>query len=182
MNVVRQPIALKDRSSRSLEERFYLRFPAAAAAGTRAVLRLPPRAWPRRVLLVHGAQLGFAALNRGDFESSFLTYDPELEFVTPPRLVGLGFKPVYRGHQGRIEFQRNWMAEWGEMRFVPDEVVDLGDRFLYLGGVKGSGVSSGAGFESDDWAVLYAVTAGRIVREQPFFDRREALEAAGLPE
>ena len=33
------------------------------------------------------------------------------------------------------------------MRFEPGEVLDLGNRLLYLGSVKGSGVSSGAGFE-----------------------------------
>lgn len=65
------------------------------------------------------------------------------------------------------------------MRFEPEEMLDLGDRLLFVGRVKGSGISSGAGFESD-WAVLLTISAGRVIREQPFFDRREALEAAGL--
>jgi ketosteroid isomerase-like protein len=76
---------------------------------------------------------------------------------------------VYRGREARLDFQRRWTAEWGEMRFVPEEVLDLGDRVLFLGRVNGSGVSSGAGFETD-WAVLYRLSAGRLIREQPFFD------------
>jgi ketosteroid isomerase-like protein len=182
VEVVRQPIALKDRPRRGLEERMYLRFPSVVAVVTRALWRLPPRSRPRRAFILRGTQLGFAALNRGDFEASFLLYHPDVEFITPPRLAGLGFEPVFRGRAGRIQFQQRWMAEWGEMRFEPEEVLDLGDRLLYLGGVKGSGLSSGAGFESDNWAALLTVSAGRILREQPFFDRREALEAAGLSE
>ena len=88
---------------------------------------------------------------------------------------------MYRGRDGRSEFQRGWTAEWGEMRFEPEEMLDLGDRVLFVGRVKGGGLSSGAGFESD-WAVLLTIPAGRVIREQPFFDRREGLEAAGLSE
>lgn len=178
--VVRKPIALRDRSRRSLEERFYVRFPGVLALLIRLVFRLPATSKLRGALVARYAQLGFAALNRKDFEASFNVLDDDLEFVTPPRLVGLGFDPIFRGRSGRIEFQRRWMAEWGDMRFEPHETVDLGDRLLFLGAVRGSGMSSGAGFESDNWAVLYDVMNGRIVRERPFFDRREALEAAGL--
>jgi len=178
--LVRQPINLSVRPHRSLDERIFVRFPSLVAVMVRAALRLRPQSRARRAFLRRAAQLGFDALNRGDFESSFVLYDPGIEFITPPRLVGLGLDPVYRGRAGRIEFQQRWMHEWGVMRFEPEEVLDLGDRVLFLGSVHGSGLSSGAGFDSDNWAVLYDVSAGRIVREQPFFDRREALEAAGL--
>ena len=178
--VVRRAIRLPDRPRRSLEEGVLLRVPWAAGAITRGVFRLSPRSRVRRALIDRFARLGFAALNRGDFAASFLTCHEDLEFETPARLVGLGFEPVYRGVHARIEFQRRWMADWGDMRFEPGEVLDLGDRLLFLGSVRGSGMSSGAGFESENWAVLYTVSDGRLVREQPFFDRGEALEAAGL--
>ena len=110
---------------------------------------------------------------------AFLLYHPDIEFITPPGLAGLGFETVFRGREARFDFQRRWNADWGEMRFEPDEMLDLGNRLLFIGRVKGSGVSSGAAFESE-WAVLFTVSAGRLVREQPFFDRAEALEAAGL--
>jgi ketosteroid isomerase-like protein len=179
--VVRQPIALKARRRRGLEERIYMRFPSAVAFVTRAVWRLPPRSRPRRAFLLRAAHRGFDALNRGDFEASFMLYHPDVEFITPPTLVGLGFDPVYRGPERRSEFQRGWVAEWGEMRFEPKEMLDLGDRVLFVGRVSGSGVSSGAAFESD-WACLFTVSAAQVIREQPFFDLGEALEAVGLSE
>jgi ketosteroid isomerase-like protein len=110
-----------------------------------------------------------------------MLYHPDVEFITPPTLVGLGFDPVYRGPERRSEFQRGWVAEWGEMRFEPKEMLDLGDRVLFVGRVSGSGVSSGAAFESD-WACLFTVSAAQVIREQPFFDLGEALEAVGLSE
>lgn len=94
-------------------------------------------------------------------------------------LVELSFDPVYRGREARAEFQRRWTAEWGEMRFMPEEMLDLGDHVVCVGRVSGSGLSSRAAFEGD-WACLFTISAGRVIREQPFFDRREALEAVGL--
>lgn len=179
--IARQPISLRDRSRRGLEERMYLRFPSAVGAVNRAAWRLPPRARLRKTFLRRASLSGFDALNRWDFEVSFMLYRPDVEFITPPRLVGLGFEPVYRGPAQRQEFQKRWVAEWGEMRFEPDELLDLGARLLYLGRVKGSGVASGAGFDSD-WACLFDVVNAQIVREEPFFDREEAFAAAGLKE
>ena len=176
---MRQPIVLKRRLGRRLDERIFLLFPSVVTLVTRAVFRLPPRSRLRQAVLRRVAQTGFAATNRKDFASGFLLYDPHVEFVTPPNFVALGFDPVYRGRPARVEFQRSWSAEWGEVRFEPVELLDLGDRVLFLGRVKGSGVSSGAAVESD-WGVLFTVSAGRIIREAPFFDRQEALEAAGL--
>jgi ketosteroid isomerase-like protein len=108
-------------------------------------------------------------------------YHPDTELITPPNMVELGFDSVYRGREARFGFQRRGTAEWGEMRFEPEELLDLGDRLLFVGRVKDSGLSSGAGF-AGAWANLLTISAGRVIREQPFFDRGEALEAAGLSE
>ena len=179
VQIVRRPVDLKGRPSRGLDERIYLLFPWVVTFVTRAVFRLPPRSRLRQAVLRRLAQTGFAATNRQDFASGFLLYHPDCEFVTPPNFVALGFDPVYHGRPARFEFQRSWSAEWGQVRFEPVEVVDLGDRLLFLGHVEGSGASSGAAVESD-WGVLFTLSAGRIVREQPFFDRQAAVEAAGL--
>ena len=175
----RHAVTLRGRSRRGLAERLYLQFPSTVGIATRVTWRLPPRSRLRRALLRHVVQVGFDAINRGDFESAFILFHPEGELVTPPTLVELGFDPVYRGRTARFEFQRRWTAEWGEMRFEPHELIDLGDRLLYLGRFHGSGLTSGAGFDSE-WGLVHTVSAGRVVREQPFFDQQAAREAAGL--
>jgi hypothetical protein len=71
--------------------------------------------------------------------------------------------------------------EWGDFRYQPDQMIDLGDRILLLGRMIGSGPSSGVGVDSE-WADLCMLANGQVIREQVFFDRVEALTAAGLAE
>jgi ketosteroid isomerase-like protein len=126
-------------------------------------------------------QLGLEALNRRDYDAAFANYDPRVELILDPRLVGLGFDRIYRGRTERVRLQQRWFAEWGDFRFAPRELIDLGDRRIFVSGhIVGSGLSSGAAFDSD-WALLLMVSASaRVIREEVFFDRDEALEAAGL--
>jgi ketosteroid isomerase-like protein len=179
--VVRQPIAVKARPRRGLDERIFLRFRAVVMSLTRVVWRLPPGSRLRREVLLRAAQAGFAAINRGDLESSFLLYHPDIEIITPSRLVAMGFETSYRGREARFDYQRRWTREWGEMRFEPAEMLDLGERVLFVGRIAGVGLSSGAAVDSE-WAVLYTLSDGQVIREQPFFDHQEAFVAARVSE
>jgi hypothetical protein len=77
-------------------------------------------------------------------------YDKQIELVSDPRLIGLGFDDVYRGRAERVRFQQRWVAEWGDFQFAPEELIDLGDgRVFVRGRIVGSGLSSGAGFDGD---------------------------------
>jgi ketosteroid isomerase-like protein len=121
------------------------------------------------------------AANRGDFEAAFALLPPDYETITPPELVGLGLEPSYRGREGRLTFQLTWMRDLGEFEQEAEEVIDTGDQIILLGRMMGTGLGSGANFESE---VAYVVTlsGGRLVREQPFRSHTEAREAAGLSE
>jgi ketosteroid isomerase-like protein len=182
LRMVRQPMAVAARSGRRLEERLGLRFPGVVAFLVGLVWRLPHNSRLRQAFLRRAATMGCEAANRGDFEAAFVVYDQHVELVSYPRFIELGFDGVYRGRGERIRFQQRWSAEWGDFQFAPEELIDLGDRRVFLRGrTVGSGLTSGAGFDSD-WAVLLTFSEGRIVREQFFFDREEALEAIGLRE
>jgi hypothetical protein len=128
VEIVRQPIALREHTRRRLEERLAVRFPRASALLARAVFQLPPRSRLRKVFIRRGVQLGFESLNRDDVEAAMSLYHPEVELMVPPEFVGLGLDPaVYRGLEGRMTFERRWIAEWGKLRYELEEVVDLGD-------------------------------------------------------
>ena len=109
-----------------------------------------------------------------------MLYHPDVESIWPPEIVALGFDPPDRGRRGRIEAQRRWVAEWEALRFVPEELTDLGDRALVVGRIEGSGLNSGAAVELNDWAVLYTFSEGQVVREQIYVAKAEALAAAGV--
>ena len=53
------------------------------------------------------------------------------------------------------------------------------DRAFMAGRIVGSGLSSGAAVDND-WAVIVTLAAGRVIREQFFFDHDAALDAVGL--
>ena len=182
LDAVRQPITLRAHPRRSLEEHLALHFPRALSLLVRAVWSLPPRSRLRQALIRRSVKLGFEALNRGDFKSAFSAYDPQVEMVPAPQLKGLGLDNVYRGLEGRARFQQRWHAEWGDFQHVPEEVIDLGENGVFVSGrLRGKGRSSGAAFDSE-WAVLFRISAGQIIREHSWLDHDEALEAAGLSE
>ena len=182
VEIVRHPLTVSPSSRRRLEERAGLRFPGIRALLLQSAWRLPLRSRLRQALLRRVVQSGLEAVNRADFEVAFAVYDSEVELISDPRLTALGFERVYRGREERIRFQERWTAERGDFQFAPGELVDLGDGRLFASGrIVGSGLSSGAGFDGD-WACLWTISAGRVIREQFFFDRSDALEAAGLRE
>jgi ketosteroid isomerase-like protein len=178
---VRQPIRISDGSHRRLEERIAVRFPNLAVAVNRALFRLPARSRVRRLLLSRTVRLAVEASNRGDYEVTFLLFHPEMEYLAPPSTVVLGtFPERLQGRRERIQFERGWRADWGEFRYEPDELIDLTDQLLLIGRMTGSGRTSGAATESE-WAGLYGISHGQIIREQIFFDNNAAaLKAAGL--
>ena len=166
---------------RCLEERLALRFPPASALLVRAVQRLPPRSRLRQAAIRRAARLGFEALNRNDVEAALALYHPEVELIVPP--AGLDLDPVYRGLEERFRFERRLIAEWGKLRYDFEEIIDLGDgRVLLLGRLRTSGGISSGGPVDTEFAEIFTVSAGRVVREQAFLNNAEALEAAGLRE
>ena len=181
VEAVRTPLDVRAVPRRGVGERLALRFPGAVALSGRAAARLPLRSRPRQAALRWAAQVFLGAYNRKDFEAAYSLYHRDSETIVPHQLVDVGFEPVAHGRQANIDLQRRWHEHWGEFRIEPEQVIDLDGRILFLGRITGSGLSSGAGFETD-WGLLVTYAAGRVIREQFFFDRDEALEAGGLPE
>jgi hypothetical protein len=134
----------------------------------------------RRALLRYAVERGVAASNRRDFEVVLLRYDPDVEMIVNPKLIALGFDSVYRGYEAYVRYYQRWYAEWGEFETRPDELLNIGhDRLLGLGHTEGAGLASGVEL-TNDFAILWTLSRGRVIREQYFLDRVEALQAAGL--
>jgi ketosteroid isomerase-like protein len=179
--VVREPIALKGRPARGLEERLALRFPRITALLARAIWRLPVHSRFRRMLVRRAVVLGWEAMNREDFEFGLALYDPDVESIYDPGMVTLGFGNT-RGREERRRMLNEAYGEAFKFRFHPDELIYIGnDRMLVIGRMKGTGLISGAPGESE-WANLWTVSDGLVVRDQVITSRREALKAAGLSE
>jgi ketosteroid isomerase-like protein len=181
---VRQSISTTARSRRRGYQHLQVRFPRATAAlaraGYRPFMLLPARSRLRKAVVRTFVQHGFEATNRRDLEAAFSLYAPDVESIWPPELAVLGFE-LTRGREARTQAQLRWLAEWGDLWFDLEELIDLGDRVVTVTRMKGSGLASGADAETD-CVFIYTLGPGGAVREQFFLDRREAFAAVGLTE
>jgi ketosteroid isomerase-like protein len=64
----------------------------------------------------------------------------------------------------------------------PVELIDSEDQVVAVAQVTGVGPVSQIAMDGDQFAFLFTIKNGRVVREQAFRIRDEALEAAGMRE
>jgi ketosteroid isomerase-like protein len=123
---------------------------------------------------VERIKAGFAAHNRGDIEALVELYDPEAVFET--LLLG-----THHGNEAiRLIYEENQKTLSG-YDVVPVELIDSADKVVAVVQTVGSGPASEIAVD-DRFAFVFTFKCERVVREQAFRNRAEALEAAGLPE
>jgi ketosteroid isomerase-like protein len=116
---------------------------------------------------------GFAAHNRGDLDALVEVYDPDVVFET--LLLG-----TRHGNEAIREIYEENQKTLSGYDVEPVELIDSGDQVVAVAQVSGVGSASLISMDGDRFAFLFTVENGRIVREQAFRNRDEALEAAGL--
>jgi ketosteroid isomerase-like protein len=116
---------------------------------------------------------GFAAHNRGDLDALIEVYDPDVVFET--LLLG-----TRRGNEAIRQIYEENQKTLSGYSIEPVEVIDSGDQVVAVAQVTGVGPASQIAMDGDAFAFLFTIKNGRIVREQAFRNREEALDAAGL--
>jgi len=117
-----------------------------------------------------------AACNAGDTEAAIALCDPAFEMTEASALPGAattsGLDALRRYFAG---WARNWSdTDWRE----EEEVVDLPpDRVLVMALLRLRGLRSGIWVEHR-WAYLFTLRGGRLLRQDGFDEKAEALEAA----
>ena len=129
--------------------------------------------------------MGLAAYSRGDLELVLLAHHPNCEYHGPPDHGDLGtleMQGTSWGHQGYREFEAEWRSAWEAYWIVPQELVDLGDRYLII--VQMAGHARGSTLTvTQPAAILEELDdRGMIIREQRFTDPAQALNMLGLGE
>lgn len=115
---------------------------------------------------------GFAAHNRGDLDALVELYDPDVVFET--LLLG-----THRGNEAiRLIYEENQKTLAG-YDVVPEELIDAGDKVVAVVKMEGAGSSSQISMD-EGFAFVFSFRGDRVIREQAFRNREEALEAAGL--
>jgi ketosteroid isomerase-like protein len=124
----------------------------------------------------------YAAANRRDFALIFAFNDGDAYEYRPSRdLLPPDMATIYRGHEGYREFWRLWLDAFPDIRFDPEEILDLGDTTLVTVRQSAHGLGSGIAVATRVYQ-LFTFRNGLVIRQEDFLDRTDALEAAGLPE
>src|SRR3954452_13773542 len=113
VEVVRKPLGLSERSSRTLDERLSLRFPRLAELSARLIAERPPSSRLRQSAVWRAARLGAEAFNRRDLDAVQIGRPPDWEYYPAREFVEAGFvEPCYRGRAGYRDALSRFFEVW----------------------------------------------------------------------
>jgi uncharacterized protein len=117
---------------------------------------------------------------KGSPPQGFLAWlDPDIEWRGPRQFPDLA-EPRF-GHAGVREYMTVLAEALDDYRMVPEEFIDAGEnRVLVFSREGGRGVGSGAEVMTQPTAHLWTLRDGKAVRMESYWERADALEAAGL--
>jgi ketosteroid isomerase-like protein len=173
------PINERASQHRELDERLFVRLPNLYPVLAGLFLRLPRKSRLRRWMLARRIARAYAAANRRDFDLILTGLDPETEYRPGPDLIAPDQAVAFRGHAGYLEMWRNWLDAFEDLRFDPEEILDLGDTFLVTAQQRAHGSGSGIAVHKPVFQ-LFKVRRGLVVWQHDYSDRAKALEAAGV--
>jgi len=127
---------------------------------------------------VDKARAFIAAYNRRDFDAAVESFDPEIDWILPERQSSDSCR-------GPHEIKRFWEGideTFDELRLVPQEFVDAGDRVATRLRHHGKGKRSGLEIDEEMYHQVATFRNGTIVRMEYFGEWSEALAAVGLAE
>ena len=116
--------------------------------------------------------------NAGDFGWATENLAPEFEYLAADVV---GITGHFRGAEGFLRFLEQFWEGFDEAHAEPEEFIEAGDSVLAVINFRGRGKQSGAEVNMEFFQ-LWTFRDGKVTRGQGFFDREEALEAAGLRE
>jgi ketosteroid isomerase-like protein len=126
---------------------------------------------------------GFEALktglDRGDPGAAFDSgvYASEVEWILPPG--GAGFRDVYVGRDGFLEFMKTWTEDF-DWSIRLEGLIDAGDNCV-VGLFHQTATGKGSGVPVElHMGLVYELQDGQVVRMRNYLDPKEALRAAGL--
>ncbi len=105
--------------------------------------------------------------------------DEEIEIRNPSDFPVRG---PFSGHDGVRAWRDQVFEVLENARVEPDEIMDVpGDGTAVLMLLRATGTAGHTGIPVDfEWAAVWTLRKGRLLRAQGYLDRAEALKAAGL--
>ena len=120
------------------------------------------------------------AFNRRDYRACLEAIDPEVEWHPPPDIPNAA---VSIGRDALVANFQDWFGAWEDYRSVTEEILEGADDTVVVSARESArGKGSGIEFGSRRIFGVFQLRDRKVVRQQAFLDRAEALRAAGLRE
>jgi ketosteroid isomerase-like protein len=118
---------------------------------------------------------------RGNFRAHPEVYDPEIRYgrVMDEETEGVGLGGEWRGLDGFVAGIRLWVDAWQDLQVEAEEFIQAGEKVVVFTRQRGRARVSGAPLDRQ-MADVYEVRQGKIVAMHSYWNRTDALEAAGL--
>lgn len=111
----------------------------------------------------------YAAFGRGDMPGLLNLLDEKVDWHFNGRPEDIPFGGRWYGRAGMMDFFRTVGETCEVLAFGPNEVITLGEHVLSLGRERIRVRATGQEFETD-WAHLFTVQNGQVVRVREFYD------------
>jgi len=119
-------------------------------------------------------RLGFEAYNAGDFEALAELLHPDVELHSDNELINGG---DYRGHEGFMRWNAEWVEVWEEFTIEPRSLETFGGHVILADTHQvARGAGSGIDVEMDVFW-LFEVVDEKVVRMHLYANRERALAA-----
>ncbi len=105
-------------------------------------------------------------------------FDPDIAMIEADTVPGV---PSAHGIDAVRRYMDSFAGYWAEIRFEPQEFIEVGDRVVVMARLVGRGRKSGVEV-ARTWAYVWTLRAGRALRMEAYAHRAEALRAAGVTE
>ncbi len=114
--------------------------------------------------------------NRRDFDAYAQLLDPAIEWHVAREDPDT---TVHHGRDKACGYLRRWIDAFADLRLDIEEGRDAGDGVLAVLRMRGHGTGSGVPLD-ERVNFLFSLRDGRVTKVEEYFDRDEALRAAGL--
>jgi ketosteroid isomerase-like protein len=118
----------------------------------------------------------YAAFGRGDMAGMLALLDEDVDWYFNGRPQDIPFAGHWQGHTRMADFFQTVTTTCDILEFGPDEVLIFGNHILSLGYERVRVKTTGREFESN-WAHLFTVKEGRIIRLREFYDTAAMVDA-----
>src|SRR5437870_3643151 len=86
---------------------------------------------------------------------------------------------THRGHEAVRRYYDQWLDSFVGLHADVEEYIGAGKDRVFAW-IRWTGRGHGSGIDAEWWlAIVYTLRDGRVLRVEEYFDRTEALEAAG---